>query len=109
MVEARLACYEQHKDWTEEDWLKVEYSNESTFSQFRSCSEIVRRPMGERFNPSFTKKTVKQPLPSWSGKVFFGSVGRGRIFFLQKGVSINSSSYKEVLQYNMILDSHLQG
>ena len=35
MVEARLAWYEQHKDWTEEDWLKVEFSDESTFQQFR--------------------------------------------------------------------------
>ena len=56
MVEARLAWYEQHKDWTEEDWLKVEFSDESTFSQFRSCSESVRGPVGERFNPSFASQ-----------------------------------------------------
>ena len=80
-----MAWCDLHKDWTEEDWLKVEYSNESTFSQFRSCSEIVRRPMGERFNPSFTKKTVKQPLPSWSGKILLGVWGGGEFSSFKRG------------------------
>ena len=90
------------KDWTEEDWLKVEFSDESTFQQFRACSEIVRRPLGERFNPSFTKKTVKHPPSVMVWGSFDGSVGRGRLFFLPKGVSMNSSRYLEVLQDNLI-------
>ena len=85
MVEARLAWCDQHKDWTEEDWLKVEFSDESTFQQFRVCLEIVRRPVGKRLNPSFTKKTVKHPPSVMVWESFDGSVGRGRLFFLPKG------------------------
>ena len=80
-----MAWCDQHKDWTEEDWLKVEFSDESTFQQFRVCLEIVRRPVGKRFNPSFTKKTVKHPPSVMGWESFDGSVGRGRLFFLPKG------------------------
>ena len=57
MVDARLAWCEQLKEWIVEDWLKVEFSEESTFQRFRACSELARRPVGERFNPFFIKKT----------------------------------------------------
>ena len=37
MVDKRLAWCRQIGDWTEGDWMKVKFSDESTFYQIRNC------------------------------------------------------------------------
>ena len=75
----------------DKDWLKVELSDESTFQQFRPCSENVRRPVGREIQPLLLKEDCEAPpyVIVWGS--FDGSVRRGRLFFLPMGVSMNSS------------------
>ena len=61
MIQKRIDWCLAHQHMSEEDWMKVEFSDESTFYQIRNASKLVRRPKGERFNPRFTVKTVKHP------------------------------------------------
>ena len=93
-----------HKDshMSEEDWMKVEFSDESTFYQIRNASKLVRRPKGERFNPRFTVKTVKHPASVMVWGCFDGSFGRGRLGFLQKGVTMNSARYQDMLRDKLL-------
>ena len=63
MIRQRLEWCEEHRGKTEEDWMKVLYSEESKFVQIRNNSRMVRRPPKTRFDPCFTVKTVL----SWPG------------------------------------------
>ena len=45
MVEKRLAFAHNHFHWTEEDWLRVMFTDESTFQLFRNRIKLVRRPV----------------------------------------------------------------
>jgi transposase len=57
---ARLAFAREHLNWTMNDWKKVIFSDESKFNLFNSDGmKYVRRPIGKRLNPKYTKPTVK--------------------------------------------------
>ena len=101
MREKRKQWCANHLHWTEDDWEKVLFSDESTFQQIRSTGKFVRRPSGERFNPKFTVKTVKHPasVMVWG---CFCAAGRGRLSFLEKGVTMNSVRYVDVLEEKML-------
>src|SRR5215469_10985849 len=60
MKKKRLLFAMRHKDWTEEQWLEVMWSDESTFHVIRSTRGRLRRPLGsDRYSPKYTVKTVK--------------------------------------------------
>jgi hypothetical protein len=47
-------------DWTVDDWKKVLWSDESKFNMVSSDGKgYVRRPINKRFDPKYTKGTVK--------------------------------------------------
>nr|CDJ88331.1 Transposase domain containing protein [Haemonchus contortus] len=57
---ARVEFARRHLHWTSNDWSKVLFTDESKFNLFGSDgTEYVRRPSGERYNPRYTKPTVK--------------------------------------------------
>ena len=88
--------------WTAADWCKVEFSDESTFYQMRNVHKLVRRPVGERFNPKFTVKTVKHPPSVMVWGCFDGKKGRGRLEFLKKGETMNSVRYQATLEEKLL-------
>ena len=57
---ARLAWCRDHASWTTEDWAKVLWSDESTFTQFETnrCSRVWREPK-DKWSPSCLAATVK--------------------------------------------------
>ncbi len=80
MIKKRLAFCRQYKNWTEADWAKVMYSDESTFRCIRSIKSRVRRPKGSnRFDPRYTSTTVKHPDSVMIWACFSGNGGRGGI------------------------------
>ena len=102
MAEQRLEFCCHYKDWTKEDWQKVMSSDESTFLQFASNKPFVRRPHGSSPADSrYLQPTVKHP-PSVMVWGCFSSQGRGGLYFLPKGQTMNASRYISVL------DDHLQ-
>ena len=58
--EARLAWCLEYQSWTKEDWAKVMWSDESTFTQFQQnrCSRVWREPE-DKWKPSCIAATVK--------------------------------------------------
>ena len=56
----RLKWAEDHVDWTQEDWDKVWFSDESKFKLFGSdCHQWCRRRPGEEYLDHNVKQTVK--------------------------------------------------
>lgn len=56
----RLAWAKEHKDWTENQWRKVLWSDETSFSLFpRAGHQYVRRQPGEGMRDDCLSKTVK--------------------------------------------------
>ena len=75
----------KYKHWTADDWMKVMFSDESTFKCFRSSGYLVRRPDdASRYDPKFTSKTVKHPASVMVWGCFSGTVGPAFTSYLLK-------------------------
>ena len=56
----RLAFALAHWHWTAADWGRVLFTDETKFNRFNPDGGVyVRRPPNERYNPKYTRKTVK--------------------------------------------------
>uniref|UniRef100_A0AAZ3RSY9 Transposase Tc1-like domain-containing protein n=1 Tax=Oncorhynchus tshawytscha TaxID=74940 RepID=A0AAZ3RSY9_ONCTS len=61
-IRDRLIFCKRYWDWTDEDWGKVIFSDESPFRLFgASRKKLVRRRPGERYHQSCVMPTVKHP------------------------------------------------
>lgn len=99
MKAQRLEFAMQYRNWSANDWKKVMFSDESHFElRFGNQGDRCRRPVGsDRFDSSFTKKTVKHPqkVMAWA---CFSWKGRGGIEFLDQGEMMNGIRYLRVLE-----------
>lgn len=77
-IKDRLTFCKKYGKWTKEDWNKVMFSDESTFSQFSSYTRHVRRPRNQRYNMRYVVPTVKHAPTTMVWGSFCGS-GRGGI------------------------------
>jgi hypothetical protein len=103
MKAKRLAFAKKYQHWTEEDWIKVMYTNESTFRCLRASRKRVRRPVGsDQFDSWYTMKTVKHPASLMVWACFSGSYGRGGIFFLPPNMTMNGERYQQVLEDHLL-------
>lgn len=91
-IKDRLVFCRKYKNWTKEDWMKVMFSDESTFSQFNSTCRYIRRPANQRYNMRYVVPTVKQAPTTMVWACFSGS-GRGGIWFMPKNTTINGLVY----------------
>jgi hypothetical protein len=73
----RLAFCKRFRNWTVDDWKKVMFSDESHFElRFANTRHLCsQQPCSDRFDPRFTRKTVKYPAKimawgcfSWRGR-----------------------------------------
>jgi transposase len=103
MKKKRLAFAQKYKDWTNEQWSRVMFSDESTFRCIRATKTKVRRPMGsDRYDSRYTVKTVKHPASLMVWGSFSGAVGHGGLFFLSKNTTINSERYQQTLEDHLL-------
>jgi len=95
-IEARLAWCLEHQSWTKEDWSKVMWSDESTFSQFQQSrnSRVWREPADE-WALSCISATVKHS-PSRMYWGCFSRKGKGPIVALS-GIA-NGESHVTILR-----------
>ena len=77
-IKDRLVFCWKYQNWTKDDWMKVMFSDESTFSQFHPTGRYVRRPANQRFNMRYVIPTVKQAPTTMVWACFCGH-GRGGI------------------------------
>lgn len=97
----RLQWAKDHRDWTNEQWSKVLWSDETRISIFGSDGlRYVRRRVGEDSLPECTTATIKHPLSI----MLWGCMARdsvGRIQVLEG--TVNADKYlKEVLQAKVL-------
>jgi septum formation topological specificity factor MinE len=109
MKKKRLAFAKKYISWTESDWERVMYSDESTFRLVNPRSVMVRRPSGiSRYKQKYTVKTVKHSESVMVWGCFSSTVGRGGLFFLPKNQMMNSEVYMGVLKDHLFpfMDIH---
>ena len=102
MKAKRVIFANKSADWSEKQWGKVLFSDESTIQQFGTRKQQVRRPVGTRFEDRYTVATMKHP-PSvmiWGAMSSNGTAG---LFFLPKGTTMNGARYLEMLQEKLQL------
>ena len=107
MIQKRLRFCREYGGWTEEQWMKVMFSDESTMRLVRGAAGWikVRRKMGtmERYKQKHCIATVKKPGSVMVWGAFSGAVGRGGLFFLEEGVTMRAVNYLEVLKDHLLL------
>ncbi len=90
MKNDRLEFARRYADWGVEDWKKTMFSDESHFElRFGHQGQRCRRSKGsDRFDPKFTRKTVKHPpkIMIWGA---FSWRGRAGLEFLKPGEMMN--------------------
>lgn len=98
---ARIEFAKKHLNWTEEDWGKVLFSDETKINLFQSDgSRFVHRPSGKRLDPKYVSKTIKHGGGSvmlWS---CFSSYGMGPIYQIE-GI-MDRFKYREILENIML-------
>ena len=97
MKKKRLDFARRYQNWTVDDWKKVLFSDESTFQQFTSRKQHVRRPVGERYNEKFTIPTMKHP-PSIMVWGAFSQNGTAGLYFLPQKTTMNGQKYLDLLK-----------
>lgn len=89
-IKDRLEFFRLYGEWTEEQWSKVLFTDETLIKQFSSNVLTVRRPVSQRYNPRYTLPTVKH-CPSvmvWGG---ISSRGRGPIWMAPPNSTVTGS------------------
>ena len=93
----RISFAKKYSVWTLEEWRKVLWSDEATFT-VSGCghSRVYRRPDSDPLDPRYTVKTVKHPdsVMVWGS---FGYHGVGELVVLEKNVKVNQFVYLELL------------
>ena len=98
---ARLAFAKKHVIWTESDWQKVFFSDESKFNVFSSDGkQFVRRKIGETLKSNCIKKTVK--LGGDSVMVFGMKSGQGTSPLVRLNTTVIAAVYKNMLEQHVV-------
>lgn len=105
-IKDRLRFCRVYRQWTSDNWMAVLFSDESTFSQFRSYVRHVRRPRNERYNTRYVIPSVRQaPTTMVWGSV--SGTGRGGLWFMPKNTTINGEKYLSILKDKLLLNMRL--
>ena len=99
-VRKRLSFAEGYKDWTEEQWGKVLFSDEKCFYGKGFCGRTwVRRPKGEALHPEYCVHKTAHPvkLNVWAA---FCAAGQGYCHIFNE--KLDKHLYKRILSANLL-------
>lgn len=97
---ARVEWARQHANWTVDDWKKVLFSDESTFTiQNHRGNAWVRRRPGEEYKANCILPTIKHPVGVMVWGCFAAS-GAGRLHIVNG--TMNAIKYCGVLENSML-------
>lgn len=105
-VSTRLLWCQKYKEWTNNDWKYVVFSDESSI-ETGSCSRrnFVWREKGERFNPLNTKLTQRNGRKSIMVWGCFAGGEKGPLVFMKPNndnKAINGQRYVEILKEHLL-------
>ena len=96
-----LQSAKEHRDWTEDMWSKVVWSDESKFNFFHSDGQMyIRHRLSEEFNEDCIQGTVKC---SGSSVMVWGCIcGNEKGILVQVKGKMDKFQYLEILENAMI-------
>ena len=100
-IRDRKTFCHKYRNWFEDQWENVLFSDESTFTQFYSFSGHVRRPIGKRNAPKYCTSAVKQCAKFMVWGAFSGKAGRGGSGSWNKAPQLMPQSTKVFLKKNV--------
>jgi transposase len=102
-LRSRIAFAEGYSRWTEDDWARVIFSDESHFHLGHHGREYVQRPVGAALDPKYTLKTerLKGKVSLW-GCVCAGGLGHAELYV----DSLDARRYQSILALNLVPSAH---
>ncbi len=95
-----------YRQWTSNNWMKVLFSDEPTFSQFRSYVRHLRRPTNQRYNTRYVIPSVRQ-APTTMVWGSFSGTDKGSLCFMPKNTTVNGQKYLSILKDKLLLNMEL--
>jgi hypothetical protein len=96
----RLSFAEGYSRWTDEEWCRILFSDETTFlGEGRSGHRFVRRPVGEADNPAYSVSKKPHPVgvPAWG---CFSASGPGYMALFEG--SLDAARLRDILRDYLI-------
>ncbi|GFX63889.1 transposable element Tc1 transposase [Trichonephila clavipes] len=102
---ARLQCFREHHNWTEQDWACVLFSDESRFSLSSDCRrQLIWRESGTAYRPENIQEKDRYPTCSimvWAGVMINGCT---RLHVVANGTMTGQRYIDEILLPHDCLD-----
>lgn len=98
-IKKRLKWARDHKNWTQDQWKKVLWSDEAPFVLYWSGKKVVWRRKNERYLPECTTGTIKNQTKKLMLWGCFAANGIGNLHRIY-GI-MNANIYKNILIYKM--------
>lgn len=99
MKAKRLAWAKKYEHWTEDDWLKVGFSDESIIRILEDRRHWIRRRPDEEFHQDCIRQKVKHPTSLMIWSVISGK-GTGRLHIVTG--NMNAEKYLDVLKTRLV-------
>ena len=99
-VRARLSFAEGYSRWTEDEWSRVMFSDETHFYLGHHGREYVQRPPGAALDPKYTRKDnqqLKGKVSLW-GCICADGLGHAELY----DESLTAKRYQSILYLNLI-------
>ena len=99
----RLSFAEGYSRWTEDDWSRVMFSDETHFHLGQYGREYVQRPVGMGLDPKYTKQTerLKGKVSLW-GCICADGLVHAELY----SDSLNAASYQRILKLHLVESAH---
>jgi transposase len=99
----RIAFAEGYSRWTDEDWSRVIFSDETHFYLGHHGREYVQRPIGAALDPKYTLKTeqLEGKVSLW-GCICAGGLGHAELYV----DSLDARRYQSILALNLVSSAH---
>jgi transposase len=102
-LRSRIAFAEGYSGWTEDEWARVVFSDETHFQLGHHGREYVQRPVGAALDPKYTLKTerLKGKVSLW-GCICAGGLGHAELYV----DSLDARRYQSILALNLVSSAH---
>jgi transposase len=99
----RISFAEGYSRWTEDDWARVLFSDETHFYLGHHGREYVQRPVGAALDPKYTLKTerLEGKVSLW-GCICARGLGHAELYV----DSLNARQYQNILALNLVSSAH---
>jgi transposase len=102
-IRRRISFAEGYFNWTEDDWSRVIFSDETHFPLEHHGREYVQRPPGTALDPKYTRQVerVEGKVSLW-GCICAGGLGHAELYVN----TLDAHRYQSILALNLVSSAH---